>query len=387
MWSAQFDRDEGEARFFQDEIAIKAADILKCSQRRRSEAPDMDDEVFRLFMKACSYTRNPIAQEFRETAEQIVELAPALSNAHSIVAASTALNAMYARISPETRAGLLASAKTNAAKALDINADNGEAYFAIAVSDFRSGNLFASEEAFKNALERNPEFPFSRHIYHIMLSMTGQLNRAEEINRAAVAIDPLSRDQLNFSGFYAMVSGRLDDARRIYTQSANLYESNADAEAGLWLTELYYGDADRAREMMRINDVGPTYTQERIACANVMLDWRDGISDISVQNVNAACRERDHHIDRYRLYAFMGAWDILYENPQAWIFNSRLAFQRLWYPEMEGFRRDPRFMDLMRQLNFTTYWQDGGQLPDFCSLPDLPYNCRDAAPESLQADD
>jgi hypothetical protein len=46
---------------------------------------------------------------------------------------------------------------------------------------------------------------------------------------------------------------------------------------------------------------------------------------------------------------------------------------------MRAFRRDPRFMPLAKRLGLVNYWIATDEWPDYCSEPDLPYDCRTAA--------
>jgi hypothetical protein len=43
---------------------------------------------------------------------------------------------------------------------------------------------------------------------------------------------------------------------------------------------------------------------------------------------------------------------------------------------MRALWRDPRFMTAAARLGLVHYWAMSGQWPDFCSDPDLSYDCR-----------
>jgi len=62
----------------------------------------------------------------------------------------------------------------------------------------------------------------------------------------------------------------------------------------------------------------------------------------------------------------------------------------LFYPEMRGVQRDPRFWPLAASYGLVDYWLTSGRWPDFCFEPDLPFDCREkaeAAREELKAAD
>lgn len=48
----------------------------------------------------------------------------------------------------------------------------------------------------------------------------------------------------------------------------------------------------------------------------------------------------------------------------------------LFRPALEEVRRDPRFMVIANNFNLLHYWTRSGHWPDFCSKPDLPYDCK-----------
>jgi hypothetical protein len=52
----------------------------------------------------------------------------------------------------------------------------------------------------------------------------------------------------------------------------------------------------------------------------------------------------------------------------------------VWFrPALQEFRRDPRFMQLAARSPLLNYWRSTGKWPDFCSEPDLPYDCKKEA--------
>ncbi len=47
-----------------------------------------------------------------------------------------------------------------------------------------------------------------------------------------------------------------------------------------------------------------------------------------------------------------------------------------FFPPTAAMRRDPRFMPLAARLGLVDYWRAASKWPDFCSEPDLPYDCK-----------
>jgi hypothetical protein len=51
----------------------------------------------------------------------------------------------------------------------------------------------------------------------------------------------------------------------------------------------------------------------------------------------------------------------------------------LFRPSFASLHQDPRFMLIAQRFGVVDYWQQNGKWPDFCSRPDLPYNCKKEA--------
>jgi hypothetical protein len=79
---------------------------------------------------------------------------------------------------------------------------------------------------------------------------------------------------------------------------------------------------------------------------------------------------------KIRMLARQGDIDEAYELLKQPLPNSRSYFAFLFYPEMKAFRHDKRFMALADRLGLLRYWRETNQWPDYCTEPDLPYDCR-----------
>ena len=56
----------------------------------------------------------------------------------------------------------------------------------------------------------------------------------------------------------------------------------------------------------------------------------------------------------------------------------------LFSPWTTQLRRDPRFMDYAGRVRLADYWRSTGDWPDFCSEPDMPYDCKAEAAKRVQ---
>src|SRR5262249_34979587 len=52
------------------------------------------------------------------------------------------------------------------------------------------------------------------------------------------------------------------------------------------------------------------------------------------------------------------------------------TFDFLFFPTAAPLRQDARFIGLTTRIGLVDYWTKSGHWPDFCSAPNLPYDCR-----------
>jgi hypothetical protein len=92
--------------------------------------------------------------------------------------------------------------------------------------------------------------------------------------------------------------------------------------------------------------------------------------------VRLACPADAINVEPLRLWSAAGLIDLAYE--RAFMAESLATPLRpisYFYPEMAGFRADPRFMTLAERHGLASFWLESGAWPDFCAEPDLPYDC------------
>jgi hypothetical protein len=64
---------------------------------------------------------------------------------------------------------------------------------------------------------------------------------------------------------------------------------------------------------------------------------------------------------------YLGDKDLaLRASRKGWVDMNGSNLKFLWMPSRSGFRSDPRFKDLARDLGFVDYWRGTGKWGDFC---------------------
>jgi hypothetical protein len=72
------------------------------------------------------------------------------------------------------------------------------------------------------------------------------------------------------------------------------------------------------------------------------------------------------------LYAFFARWDEVLPVGTSVTGTAGVLFRE----PLRNFRRDRRFMLVAKRFGVVDYWRESGHWPDFCSEPDLPYDCK-----------
>ena len=80
------------------------------------------------------------------------------------------------------------------------------------------------------------------------------------------------------------------------------------------------------------------------------------------------------------MLAILGATDAAFAKAAEYLKTDSLADSSfLFWPELVAFRRDKRFWPFVSHIGMVDYWRATGRWPDFCSEPDLPYDCKAGA--------
>lgn len=51
----------------------------------------------------------------------------------------------------------------------------------------------------------------------------------------------------------------------------------------------------------------------------------------------------------------------------------------MFRPAFRNLQKDPRFMHLAARSGLIAYWRQTDQWPDFCYIPESPYDCKQEA--------
>lgn len=379
LWSARFDREAAAPVGFQEEAANRIGDALRCALwHRAADRKAVNERVFSLLLDVCEVWRGDPEPLLGPT-EQLVRAAPDHSYAHSMRAIALALNASRFTHPVETPA-LADSAASEARRALQLDANNAEAYQALAIRYFGWGHWLEREQNFLRGGELSPTPPSFYNLYVETLREVGRWEDASEINRRTISADSFSPYQPSSLARMRAAAGDLHEAEAL-TERAELLNPDVGRQLRASIALWWQDPVEALTALPRYSDV--LSPQDR-RCYQAYLGRLVGAAGAPIRGLPPTCTGQEVGV-RVRLLARQGDVDGAYAAFAA-DPNARYDTTTLFYPEMNGFRRDPRFMPLAVRLGLADYWLKSGHWPDFCREPGLPYDCRAEASRTARAD-
>ena len=381
VWSLKMERPVSEASLFEDNIAYKLADVMRCALDERERMhPRSDAEVLVIVIQLCDATKSGRANwgPIVELGRKLVDLAPDIAEAHAWYGATMSFRLFYDQSLPQAEANSLHKrALNNLDHALAMNPNNGRALWGMAILRDPTISIAQREAFLRRALDNDPGFYWSRnHMAHLLMSV-GRREDAISYYKRFMADFPLDRQRPVFVARQLMALGHVDQARFMIEP---LLQKHPDADVVKWnwlIAEFWYGDPDKAAELIERFGYGNGPTD----CIKTFLDARIKGEVLSVSEIDERCT-RSNLGPLINFYGYFGHIDAVfaeldrdtaqYANP-ANVWNRQSLFETFMTPVHE----DPRFVEFLSEIGLVDYWLATSEWPDFCSEKDYLYNCRE----------
>ncbi len=262
---------------------------------------------------------------------------------------------------------LMGEARNAAYSAVALAPELPEAHTALAtMHQYLTFDWAAVDEAYKAAIALNPRGPATYHRYADFLWVTLRFEKGREMARRAIEIDPLDGSSMHAVGIVELFSGNFEGAveafgewNRFHPESRWSYVKHAVALA-------HVGECgESARQLAAVEQLtgGKMYN-----LMNAWVGWahkicgRDALYEEKRGLIMASQEGHPEHIDPIviNLYILDGeydkaidlAWDVYESNSPVRMFLQVYFLDYVWSPELAEVRQNPRFMALMRELDF-----------------------------------
>lgn len=383
LWSKSFEQPSRNIADLKQQVAYTAARVLNCtleglSSGRRS----LDRQTLKLYLNACAQLTEGAASAadprvMIATFEQLTKKAPYFAPAWSGLLLAQTEATTYFNVGSSGDPASIRALKQRIEDARKLHPDLPEiriAEISLLPSYDHLGRMRLIDEA-KRASPENSVVLTNRSD---MLRAVGRNSESIEDAQHALAIEPLSPFMYGTYISALSYSGRIDAAREQLAKAERFWPGTAALQDMQYRFHLRFGDPNEAKRLG--NTFGPgrgldLFLKARIerTPANIQ-----AMKDYSMKRVPG-----DVGALSFVAQAF-GEFQLneeLYRIVLAWRPGNALSqISDVWFrPALEGFRHDPRFMQVMQRTGHLDYWRKSGKWPDFCRNPDLPYDCKTEA--------
>ncbi|MET0227034.1 MAG: tetratricopeptide repeat protein [Dokdonella sp.] len=243
LWSQHFDRPYRDLFALQDEItqavaqALRAKLVTAISGTKQSEHPPSGNlDAYNAYLQGRFHTSSgPASAQWLgiDDFNEAVRIDPAYARAYA------ALAMVWCGLGQSTLAG---AEKQHAYEQAQIAADRAIALDPdLAAAHVARGFLLQSkqldwagaEAEYQRAVALAPDDTLARVQLAMLTGTRGQLQKAVELTRQALVVDPRRAAAFNFLGRFLTALGRYDEAEQAIRQSIELRSGNAAAYVGL----------------------------------------------------------------------------------------------------------------------------------------------------------
>jgi Flp pilus assembly protein TadD len=384
LWSKDFSRQvEGEPDP-QQQMAYAAGQVLACAlQASKPGAGAIDQDSLRAFLNGCAL----FGEKYRVDPRSVIPIFA------SVVAKAP-------RFEPAWRKLLLAEAqftrverqffgrftpgklREHINRVRELNPEIPE--ISIAEAEFLPINAFVRRaELVERAIGLDPANPDLLVVQSELLFWVGRVGESVDAARRAADLDPLSPGLRSAMIAALAYSGHVDTAYQELRRAEELWPGTTSVKDARLRLNTRFGDAAEALKMLRSEATrGPAVPTALEAYLVARIEPTE--ANIARAITQARSRASTDLRDFGNLAQAMGQFgreDELYELLLKWPSTDMLGTisEVFFRPMMREFREDSRFMAVATRAGLVDYWRKTDRWPDFCSEPDLPYDCREEA--------
>jgi DNA-binding winged helix-turn-helix (wHTH) protein/TolB-like protein len=356
LWAQQWDQPWTDVFAVQDAMAAQVARALALSLAPQEQAsprkrPTSVDAYERYLRARLLLARLTVADAKRaaELLEETVQIDPASAAAHASLA--------FAYISIPLNQGptkpYVEQGRRAAQRALELDSTLAEAHAVLGRITFSfDWDPEAAERRMRQALELDPDDPFTLHCFSMMLSQEGRFDEALSFNQRLLDQDPVATLPNRDRSLILFLARRYAEAVEQARKTLELEPNLPGAYAALWRSYERLGQANEAIEAY-LASLGFSKEGQLIVPALREAARRGGLAGFHQRRLQLLLEQpAPPTYSVASAYMSLGDKDRalewlekLYNERGAWIRNLKVP------EEWDPLRGDPRFQDLQRRAN------------------------------------
>jgi class 3 adenylate cyclase/TolB-like protein len=390
LWTTSFQGPADQAGDLQNQVSAEVTEVLLCANGlQRSRSAPTDTDTIALFFRACDLTQNiwSGAQRTEQTLDvlrQLTARAPGFAPGHSRIAYVQAARYRYRDTEPGDAPSFFKEASAEAHRALQIDADDGDAWLALSL--LQPVTAYGErEKLLVRGLKEAPTHALLLRRYAELLAEVGRMQDAAVYAARATASAPLSHEEAGAKAVLEASAGAFPAARADAAENLRTWPSAPDAWTNAAFVAIWASDWTQAEALLKQPTLAtaPQAVEFLRTCVGALRSREPAkvaIAERDVRAIAVAAGQPGLHW-AIQCMAQLGLMDTAFDmsrqyRPDAYAYEGPAIF---FYPSTAGMRRDRRFMALAAKLGLIAYWRSTGKWPDFCSEPGLPYDCKTEA--------
>ncbi len=361
IWGNQYVKSSADILAVQNEIAQAVAQNLRVKltgtdQQQLAKRPTENAEAYQLYLRGRFQVFKLTPTDINKGIsyfQQAIDLDPNYALAYAGISDAYRSLALGSEMNPTEN---LPKSKAAAEKAIEIDETLSEGYTALGASDFWLWDWIAAESNYKRALELNPNSADVHLFYAHFLSNMGRHTEALNEIKLARKLDPLFPFVGALEGQFLNHAGRTDEAldrlQKTFELAPNfwfphLFASSVYSQKGMY--EEAVAEARKAKEFAPAQTVSNAFEGYALAKSGKRAEAQsllDGLLKLSTTRFVPP----DHIA---LIYNGLGET----EKSLDWLEKGyeqkdpKMAFLKV-EPKWNNLRNEPRFIDLMRRMNF-----------------------------------
>jgi TolB-like protein/Flp pilus assembly protein TadD len=371
LWARSYDRELADVMTLQSEIAGAIATEVQAKltpqdEARLSRTRPVKPAAYEAYLKGRSLVRRMSAEEANKAMkyfQQAIDIDPNYAQAYSGLADSYTTVAQFNGM-PHGEA--FPKAKAAAIRAIELDDSLAEAHRSLATILRRHDwDCAESEKQYQRALQLNPSDAETYAAYGVTLALSGRTDEAIAMTKRAVELDPLSPNSVvtvAMSYYFARQYDRaIEQAKKAVELDPTFIQGHRWLGLGYAAKGNFPDAIDEFKLTVKLSPANLTYlanlalhyawagkeTEARQALAQVKdLSKTQFISAWAIGMIYVALGDKDE------AFAWM---DRAYEEHNGWLLTLRVN------PWVDPLRSDPRFDEMVRRVEATTWNHSAGK--------------------------
>jgi serine/threonine protein kinase/Flp pilus assembly protein TadD len=361
LWAESYERDLRNVLALQSEVTQAIAREVRVKltpeeQAHLAQVRPVDPEAYEAYLQGRYYWNRRSGDGLGKGA-QYFQLAiakdPTYAAAYAGLADSLSVLSAWGFVPADEGCG---RAKEVAQKALEMDNSSAEAHASLAFAAMYDYDFLTAETGFERCIELNPRYATAREWFGFYLALMGRYEEGYAEFKRAIRLDPHSLIIHTMFGFVHLIGRRYDRAVEQFEKTLHLDPNFAPAQGALGWAHLYQSLHEPAitalRKGVEMSHGAPLFVAwlgEAYAAGGKLDEARNILAQLQELS-------KQRYVSPYgvaRIYAALGKKDEAFR----WLevaYRGRDA-QMVYLktdPGVDGLRSEPRFQDLLRQMNF-----------------------------------